>query len=143
MANRERNSNREKFWRDMLTRFKASGLSVRTFCQQEQLSEPSFYGWRQTIRLRDEHRDVALNQPLSSQPLSSRSAKRRRKPAAFVPVVVDQGSVSATAGMSLELRGGRTLRLSDSISIERVTALIRALEAEPAVSTVAPTESQR
>ena len=122
MANRERNSNREKFWRDMLTRFKASGLSVRTFCQQEQLSEPSFYGWRQTIRLRDEHRDVALNQPLSS-----RSAKRRRKPAAFVPVVVDQGSFSATAGMSLELRGGRTLRLSDSISIERVTALIRAL----------------
>ena len=44
---------KEKFWRDALQRFRGSGLTVRAFCKQSGLTEPSFYAWRRTIAQRD------------------------------------------------------------------------------------------
>jgi hypothetical protein len=46
MANAMRDAARERFWRDVLKRQPASGLSVRAFCRKEQLAESAFYGWR-------------------------------------------------------------------------------------------------
>jgi len=46
MANRRRDSGREKLWRSRLARQAASRLSVRAFCQREGVAEPSFYAWR-------------------------------------------------------------------------------------------------
>lgn len=33
-------------WQELLSQFDASGLSVPAFCQQEAISEGSFYRWR-------------------------------------------------------------------------------------------------
>jgi hypothetical protein len=44
---------KEHFWRRKLDLWKRSGLSVRAFCQQHNLSEPSFYSWRTVIAQRD------------------------------------------------------------------------------------------
>jgi hypothetical protein len=46
MANKDRNSEREAFWREVVGRHEASGLSVRAFCQGENLPESAFYFWR-------------------------------------------------------------------------------------------------
>lgn len=43
MANKDRNGEREAFWRDVVARHDASGLSVRAFCQGENLPESAFY----------------------------------------------------------------------------------------------------
>jgi|GEM_PF-990684 len=48
-----RRSEKEEFWRLVLSEFSGSGLSVREFCQQEGLSEPSFYSWRKKIAQQD------------------------------------------------------------------------------------------
>ena len=42
----KRSARKERFWRRMLRRQKKSGLRVRQFCLQHQLSEPSLYGWK-------------------------------------------------------------------------------------------------
>jgi hypothetical protein len=106
MANRERDSEREALWREVLARFRSSGLSVRAFCRQERVSEPSFYAWRRTIAQRE-----------------------GQKRPTFLPVVMPRGPLSLeTPGISLELRDGRTLRLPESTSVERLVALIHALE---------------
>lgn len=47
---------------------------------------------------------------------------------AFVPLVLD--NMHTAAGITLELRGGRALRLSESFPFERLAGLILALEAE-------------
>ncbi len=52
MANMRRDASKERFWRDMLRRFVASGLSVRAFCKRERLTESAFYAWRRTIDAR-------------------------------------------------------------------------------------------
>lgn len=41
---------KQQFWRLVFEEHAKSGLSVRAFCRQESLSEPSFYSWRRTIR---------------------------------------------------------------------------------------------
>ncbi len=53
MAKVARSIERERFWRQVLKKFDASGLGVRAFCRREGMSEPSFYGWRRELRLRD------------------------------------------------------------------------------------------
>jgi transposase len=108
MANTIRDPNREKIWRQTLTRHAKSGLTVRQFCHREGLHESAFYFWRRTIRERGPKRCT-------------------RKRPAFVPLVL--GDVHAAASITLELRGGRSLRLSESFPIDRLAGLVLALEA--------------
>ena len=35
-----------QFWQMAVETWRSSGLSIRAFCRQEGLSEPSFYAWR-------------------------------------------------------------------------------------------------
>ena len=49
-----RDEEKERFWRDVVERHAQSGLGVREFCRAEDVSEPSFYGWRRTLRQRDQ-----------------------------------------------------------------------------------------
>lgn len=110
MAKMQRDPKKEAFWRDAVRRQVDSGLPVREFCRRHRLNEPSFYGWRRTLQERD--------------------ARQAATPPAFVPVVVrDEQRVARDAGIVIELRGGRLLRLPGSTPAGRVAELVRALEA--------------
>jgi hypothetical protein len=106
----QRDLKRERFWRGVLARFGASGLSVRRFCARERLSEPSFYSWRRVIGQRD---------------------AQAAPPPAFVPVLVGHEHGDSTAGMAIELRGGRVLRLPAALPVAQVAELVHAIEAAP------------
>lgn len=115
MANTQRDSGREGYWRTVLARWAKSGLSIRAFCREEKLREPSFYSWRRTVAERD--------------------VQRHAPPApAFLPVVLSDRGVASPAEIAIDLRGGRTLRLSESIAVDRLAALILALESAEAQS---------
>jgi hypothetical protein len=73
------------------------------------LSEASFYAWRRTLQLREAE------------------AKRRE----FVPLPVAT-MWPITSGLVVELRGGRTLRVPETMAIERLVAILRGLEASEA-----------
>lgn len=49
----QRDPSKEKFWRTTLREHAAGGQSVRAFCRERGLSEPSFYAWRRAIAQRD------------------------------------------------------------------------------------------
>jgi transposase len=106
MAERQRDKKKESFWRDALQRHARSGLSVRAFCQREKLSESGFYAWRQTIRQRDQASDQQFPAPT------------------FVPARV----TSPASSIVVELSGGCTLRLPESMAIDRIAQLVSALE---------------
>jgi hypothetical protein len=40
----------ESEWREVLSRFKKSGLSAREFCRREEIQVSSFLRWRQRLR---------------------------------------------------------------------------------------------
>ena len=49
----KRSAEKERYWRQVLQRQRKSGLSVRQFCLEQRLSEPSFHSWKRTIADRD------------------------------------------------------------------------------------------
>jgi hypothetical protein len=48
----KKSNHKELRWRNILNRQANSGLSVRRFCAQENVSEASFYAWRRKLRER-------------------------------------------------------------------------------------------
>ena len=90
-----------------ISRYAASGLSIRGFCRREKLSEASFYGWRRTISERD-------------------AGGRPSKQPAFLPLVVEGNHGQAIV---IELAGGLVLRLPEAISATRLAEFVYALEA--------------
>jgi transposase-like protein len=69
MEVKQRDRQRERFWRDAMAAWQASGLSVRQYCRRHGLAEPSFYHWRHELQQRDARPTAAA-------------------PPAFVPVTV-------------------------------------------------------
>lgn len=109
MANHERDAKRDSFWRGVLKRHAVSGLTVRAFCQREQLTESAFFAWRRTIAERDAE------------------VKPAKQPA-FLPVVVD-GNSRREGAITIELAGGRVLRLPEATPTARLVEVVHALEA--------------
>ena len=50
---RKKSVERELHWEAMLNRHSDSRLSIREFCAQEGISQPSFYSWRKKLRERE------------------------------------------------------------------------------------------
>ena len=63
MAEHMRKRSKEQFWRRAVVRWRRSGLSVRAYCVQNGLSEPSFYAWRRELARRDQRRAERAVQP--------------------------------------------------------------------------------
>jgi hypothetical protein len=113
---------REALWRGALAKFGKCGLTVRTFCARERLSEPSFYAWRRIIQKRD--------------------AQHPRP--AFVPLVVgNEPGVVRESGIVIELRPlgsgphPLVLRLPAALSMGQVAELVHAIAAGSDRQTVA------
>ena len=51
---KESQADQRQFWQMAIETWQSSGLSVRQFCKQEGLSEPSFYTWRKRLTKSDE-----------------------------------------------------------------------------------------
>ena len=139
MASERRDGGREDFWRSVLRRFVASDWSVRAFCRRERLSEPSFYAWRRTLRERD---------AVARRTLRGQSAPRP----AFLPAAILSPTILPAAILSpairatsmpdgvivIELLGGRSLKLPESMAAARVAALVHAIEGASGATEVRP-----
>ena len=54
MSNRVRNESKERHWREHVSAWQAGGSTIRAYCRQQGLSEPSFHAWRRELARRDE-----------------------------------------------------------------------------------------
>ena len=45
-----RQEERREVWRPKIAQQEQSGQSIRAFCKEQRVSEPSFYYWRQRLR---------------------------------------------------------------------------------------------
>ncbi len=96
---------REATWRRVVAGHAGSGMSIRAYCAKCRVKEPAFYWWRAELARRD-------------------TAKPK---AAFVPVMVTAPAAREAEGISIELRGGRVLRLP-AMAVAEVAQLVRAIE---------------
>ena len=100
MASRAaRSAAKEQYWREVLEGWRRSGGSVRQWCSQGHISEPSFYSWRRTLS----ERDAAA---ASQEPVRQRS-RRKVSRVAMLPVeIVPPSSQPETAPLEITLVDG-------------------------------------
>ena len=102
-------------WQAVVADFASSGLGAGEFCLARGVCEQSFYAWRKRL---------SQGGDLSAGALSAGPS--------FVPVVVQGRGVGGCepgdACASIELRGGRVLRLPASMPAARMAELVHALE---------------
>ena len=119
MAKSKRSAEKESFWRLVLEEFGESGLSVRAFCRQEGLSEPSFYAWRRTLQERDVKRSEAAGDQAKLIPVKVVAADN--------PVDGSQDSPS----LEVITPSGFTLRFCADIQPQQLDAVLGAISRCP------------
>lgn len=125
MVKRVRNEAKEQQWREHVSSWQRSGLSIREYCLQQRLSEPSFYFWRRELARR-----VEASRPDSSESQTAevyRPAKpvQRAKPGSitWMPVTV----TSTLPVVEVQLPTGTVLRVPtghEGMTLERILAAL-------------------
>ena len=120
----QRDRAKERFWRTVVQQWRRSGLPVRDFCADRQLSEPNFYAWRRTLAERRQEarhrRGGDRDRPSASQPV-------------FVPVRVAPVPAALAQAASLEVVLGhsRVVRVPAGFDAATLRQLLAVLEEAP------------
>ena len=117
----ERDRGKERYWRQMLRRWRHSGRTVRDFCAANRLSEPTFYSWRRTIAARDQ--EAAPRQTTERDRRPTRAHESDGGGPTFVPIRV----VATTPALEVVLRDGRVVRVPadfDAIALRQLLAVL-------------------
>lgn len=115
---RTQSNEREHFWRRHLTQQRASGLTVRAYCQRHGLCEHSLYSWRRTIAQRDRRVKSAPDESIA--------------PPAFVPVAVVAGpSRLPDSAIEIRLVDGRRVRVHAGCDRALLADVLDILHARP------------
>jgi hypothetical protein len=104
---RARDERKERQWRSWIGEWRASGLSVRTFCDRRGLAIPTFYAWRRTLE------------------------RRAAEVPAFVPVqVVADAPPAQRSALEVILRDGWAVRVVPGFDEATLRRLLAVLEGE-------------
>jgi transposase len=117
----EHNHHKERFWRRLLGQWQRSGLTVRDFCVQHGVSEPSFYAWRRIITQRDQGR---------SDPSRGGAGRSSAKPV-FVPIRVMPTAPASVAPLEIVLGRGQVVRVLPGFDAATLRQLLAILEEPP------------
>lgn len=144
---------KQRYWEEVVRRWREGGESVRAFCRAEGLRETAFYFWRRKLARRGQHtgkpdasRRVldAVNdsehhaRPATAASRSSMRASPRHGPvASFLPVQVVEsasqrpGVAESRHGVEILLAQGRTVRVQAGFDRQTLADVLAVLEARP------------
>ena len=112
------NPDKARRWRYLLDQWRRSGLNVRDFCFEHQLSVPSFYFWRRRLP----ELQATTSKPI--EPIQAHST-------AFIPVSIVDPPLTASKPVEIVLGNGRVLRVGHGVQRELLLQVIETLEAKP------------
>jgi hypothetical protein len=135
MANQRRSVEKEAYWRGQLERQLASGLSIRRWCRESGVSEPTFYVWRRELRKRDHERgrtERDRHEPLSEPAFAPGFvAVDVLAPDVLAPDVLTSDVVTSDAVLSgreakleIDVAGGVVIRLREDASAETLERVL-------------------
>jgi len=122
-----RNGAKERSWRRLIQRWRRSGMTIRDFCVEHDVSEPSFFAWRRTIADRDRQ-----SGPPRADGYGNGDSNKTQDSPAFVPLRVVSTVSTTPAGTAFEvvLRDGRIVRMPAGFDPATLRQLLAILEGE-------------
>jgi hypothetical protein len=112
---RRRNGEKERFWRQLVGGHAGSGLSVREYCTDRGVSEPSFFAWRRELA----QRDAAENKPAKTSPPR------------FAQLQIVPGEPVGGACIEIVLPAGIRIRVPRGVCPDTLTSVLGVLERRP------------
>jgi hypothetical protein len=100
-----RSQAKERSWRQLVERQRRSNLTVRGFCAQAGISEPSFYAWRSELARRDS--DAGQPVPSESQTARPTAPSTPR----FLPVTITEYQRAAASHVEVVMPSGLLVRV--------------------------------
>jgi transposase-like protein len=97
----------QPFWQMAIETWRSSGLSIRSFCKQEGLSEPAFYSWRKRLTN------------------SQKANPEGGPPKPFIQVSLPQ---EKAGGFELVFASGHRLRMSSDVDSQVLTGVLAAVK---------------
>jgi len=131
MARSKRLAEKERFWRSMVKQQRQAGATVRAFCRERGISEPSFYAWRKELQRRDAERSAGAGRAAVGRGVAAEESEGR-----LIPVEVVGGRRQGTGvpdgdqtNQRLEIAapGGFTLRFDQETRPETVLCLLQVI----------------
>lgn len=119
-----RDRGKERFWRRTLRQWRRSGQSIRDFCAERRLSEPSFFAWRRTIAEREEQVDSP-----KGRVGTARNQQRSEAKPVFIPVHVEPTTPAPL--LEVVLGQGRVIRVPSGFDAATLRQLLVVLEEPP------------
>jgi transposase len=114
MARRQRQIDEAKHehWRQVLQRWKASGLGVRAFCDRRKILESQFWWWKRR-----------LGEPVATAPVEAGPD--------FVPVTIVEPPSPTSAAIDIRLTSGHRLRVRAGCDRRLLADVVALLEGRP------------
>ena len=128
---RQGSRGKEWYWRRVLRQWRRSGQTVRSYCREHGLAEPSFYAWRRIIQERD--RQAASKSQRgrrqSSTPVESAASHRCQGDGLpdFVPVTI----AAPAPSLEIVLGDGRVVRVPAGLDAATLRQLLVVLQEAP------------
>ena len=126
-----RDDRKEAFWRAHVVAWKKSGLSKRSYCLKNDLSQSSFNAWSREIAIRDREKvssasaQALLSPPKGKNPfvplrLLPEESAAENPPAPAKPA-------GAVNGLEILVPGGAVIKIADRMSLDLVVDLFSSL----------------
>jgi len=129
---------RQRYWEEVMRRWKKGGQSVRAYCCREGLRESAFYFWRRELARRRPSSDAAseplpkVARAMPESRLPGRLSPPRRSVASFLPVRVVEGCAAQVAnGIEIVLSDGRAVRVQPRFDQQTLADVLAVLEQRP------------
>ena len=105
-----RSAEKEAFWRMVMEEHRNSGFTIKKFCKQQGISEPSFYAWRKRLEKRDAEGQAPsalvpvnlVDEQDDAQRKLESATLRIETPSGFT-VDIQADSTAGAAGIAVEL----------------------------------------
>ena len=134
---------KQRYWEEVVRRWREAGQSVRAFCGAEGLRESAFYFWRRELVRRGQRSPRRAPAAANGSRTRARSAipalrSPRRGPApSFLPVHVVApvsgcpGEAATVHGVEIVLTQGRTIRVRAGFDRQTLVDVLAVLETRP------------
>ena len=117
---RRGNGEKEQFWRRIVAGQADSGLSIRRYCLDRGVKEPSFFAWRKELA----RRDAAANKGRAR----SQATGRRPAPLRFAQVQIAPGELAGGGCIEIILPAGVRIRVPRGACQDTLSDVLGALE---------------
>lgn len=127
MAGRaDRNLEKERFWRQVMRGHAGSGLSIRQYCTDRGVSQPSFFAWRRELA----RRDSAASKQAKSLTERAKSKSKRQPPAPqrFAQLQIAPVELGGDACIEIVLPAGTRVRVPRGACPATLQNVLAALE---------------